>query len=195
MMSFSLFFIRYILHLHFKCYPQSPLYPPSTLLPSPPTSASWPWHSPVLGHMIFARPRASPPIDGQLDHPLLHIQLETQLWGVGVGYWLVHIVDPPIGLQTPLTPWVLSLAPSLGDLYSIDEHPLLYFPGTGIASQETPISGSCQQALVSICLVSGFDGCSCGGPPSGIVSGWSFFQTLLQTLSLKLLPWAFCSPF
>ena len=23
----------------------------------------------------------------------------------------VHIVLPPIGLQTPLTPWVLSLAP------------------------------------------------------------------------------------
>jgi hypothetical protein len=33
--------------------------------------------------------------------------------GVGVGYWLVHIVVPPIGLQTALAPWVLSLAPSL----------------------------------------------------------------------------------
>jgi hypothetical protein len=30
------------------------------------------------------------------------------VWG---GYWLVHIVVPPIGLQTPLAPWVLSLAP------------------------------------------------------------------------------------
>jgi hypothetical protein len=38
---------------------------------------------------------------------------------VGGGYWLVHIVVPPIGLQTPLGPWVLSLAPSLGVLYSI----------------------------------------------------------------------------
>jgi hypothetical protein len=27
------------------------------------------------------------------------------------GYWLVHIVVPPIGLQTLLAPWVLSLAP------------------------------------------------------------------------------------
>jgi hypothetical protein len=27
----------------------------------------------------------------------------------GAGYWLVHIVVPPIGLQTPLAPWVLSL--------------------------------------------------------------------------------------
>ena len=31
-----------------------------------------------LGFIIFARPRASPPIDGRLDHPLLHMQLETQ---------------------------------------------------------------------------------------------------------------------
>ena len=30
------------------------------------------------------------------------------------------------------------------------EHPLLYLPGTGRASQETAISGSCQQALVGI---------------------------------------------
>jgi hypothetical protein len=29
------------------------------------------------------------------------MQLETQLWGGGV-YWLVHIIVPPIGLQTPL---------------------------------------------------------------------------------------------
>ena len=30
------------------------------------------------------------------------------------GYWLDHIVVPPIWLQTPLAPWVLSLAPPLG---------------------------------------------------------------------------------
>jgi hypothetical protein len=55
-------------------------FPPAPL-PNPPTSNSWPLHYPVLGHMIFPRQRASPPIDGQLGHPLLHIQLETQLWG------------------------------------------------------------------------------------------------------------------
>ena len=71
MLLFFQFFIRYFLHLHFKCYPESPLYPPPALLPNLPTPASWPWHSPVLGHMIFTRPRASPPID-------LHMQLETQ---------------------------------------------------------------------------------------------------------------------
>jgi hypothetical protein len=114
----SFFFIRYFLHLHFKCYPQSPLSPPPALLPNPPTPASWPRHFPVLGHMIFTIPRASLPIDGRLGHPLLHMQLETQLLGGGV-YWLVHNVVPPIGLQTPLAPWVLSLAPSLGALFSI----------------------------------------------------------------------------
>jgi hypothetical protein len=29
-----LFFIRYFLHLHFKCYPQNPLYLPPALLPN-----------------------------------------------------------------------------------------------------------------------------------------------------------------
>ena len=60
---------------------KSPI-PSPALLPSPPTPASWPWHSPVLGHMLFARPRASPPIDGQLNHPLLHMQLETTCTGL-----------------------------------------------------------------------------------------------------------------
>ena len=34
---------------------KSPLFP--SLLPYPPTPASWPWHSPVLGHIKFAIPR------------------------------------------------------------------------------------------------------------------------------------------
>ena len=52
------------------------------LLPNPPTPSSWPWHFPILGHRIFERPRASPPIDGRLGHSLLQMQLETQLWGL-----------------------------------------------------------------------------------------------------------------
>jgi hypothetical protein len=70
-------------------------------------------------------------------------------------HFLVHIVVPPIGLQTPLS--------SLGTFSSsfirgpvfhpiVDcEHPLLYLPGTGITSQEIAISGSCQQNLAGIC--------------------------------------------
>ena len=52
-------------------------------------------------------------------------------------------------------PWVLSVAPSLGGIvfHLIDdcEHPLLYLPGTGIASQERAISECCQQNLSGIC--------------------------------------------
>jgi hypothetical protein len=51
------FFIKYFLYLHFKCYPESSLYPPHTLLPYQPTPTSWPRHSPVLGHIKFPRPR------------------------------------------------------------------------------------------------------------------------------------------
>jgi hypothetical protein len=52
------FFIRYFLHLHFKCYPKSPLYPPPALLPNSLTPISWSLHSPVLRHIKFARPRS-----------------------------------------------------------------------------------------------------------------------------------------
>ena len=48
--------------------------------------------------------------DGRLGHFLIHMQLKTR----APGYWLVHIVVPPIGLQFPIAPWVISLAPPLG---------------------------------------------------------------------------------
>jgi hypothetical protein len=108
-------------------------YPPPLslpLLPNPLTPASWPRHSPILGYRTFTGLRASPPIDEQLGHPLLHRQLEPQVppcvffdWWFGPtelwGYWLVHIILPPVQLQSPSAPWVLSLAPSLGTLCSV----------------------------------------------------------------------------
>jgi hypothetical protein len=101
--------------------------------------------------MVFARPRASPSIDGRLNHRLLHMQLETHFWG----YWLVHIVVSPIGMQTPLAPWLLSLTPSFRGpvFHPIDdcEYPLLFLSDTGIASQEIAISWSCQLNLAGIC--------------------------------------------
>jgi hypothetical protein len=109
-------FIRYFLYMHFKCYLKSSLYPLPILLPYPPTPASWSWHSPVLEHIKFATPRG----------------LSSQWWPTrpssatyaardmsSGGYWLVHIVAPPIELQTPSAPWVLSLAPPLGAPCSI----------------------------------------------------------------------------
>jgi hypothetical protein len=95
-------------------------------LPNPSTPASWSRPSPTLGHRAFTGPRASPPIDDQLGHPLLHMQLETrvppcvffgwwfspwELWG----YWLVHIVVPPMGLQNPFSPLGPSCSSFIGD--------------------------------------------------------------------------------
>jgi hypothetical protein len=60
--------------------------------------------------------------------------------------------------------------------YPIDdcEHPLLYFPGTGIASQERAISGSYSKIFLAYAIVFGFSGCIWDGSPGGTVSGWSF---------------------
>jgi hypothetical protein len=85
--SFKIICISFFLYLHFKCYPFScfPLQKPLSLYPfdhhhllltNPHTLASWSWQSPIQGHITFTGPRASPPIDDQLGHPLLHMQLE-----------------------------------------------------------------------------------------------------------------------
>ena len=85
-------------------------------LPYPPTPNSWPWHSPVLKHIKFARPMGLPfhwwPTRPSSD---TYAARDTS----SRAYRLVHIVVPHIGLQIPLAPWVLSLAPPLGALWSI----------------------------------------------------------------------------
>jgi hypothetical protein len=105
------FFIRYLAHLHFQCYTKSPPYPPT---PTPLLT-----HCPFLA-LVFPCTGAykvcvsNGPLssDGRLGHLLIHMQLESR----APGYWLVHNVVPPIGLQIPLAPWLLSLAPPLGAL-------------------------------------------------------------------------------
>jgi hypothetical protein len=85
-------------------------------LPHPPTPTSWPWRFPVLRQIKFTRPmglsfhwwRTRPSSD-------TYAARDTS----SGEYWVVHIVVPPIRLQIPLAPWVLSLAPPLGDLWSI----------------------------------------------------------------------------
>jgi hypothetical protein len=128
--------------------PNPPILSPPTLLPNSPTPASWRWHSLVLGHMIFTRPRASPPIDGQLGHPLIHMQLETQIWGeVLVSLYRCssyRVADPFSSLSTFSNSFIGGPV-----FYPIDdcEHPPLYLPGIGLDSQERAMSGSCQQNL------------------------------------------------
>jgi hypothetical protein len=151
---------------------QNPLSPPS---PNPPTPTSWPLHSPNWGiEYLQDQEPLLPLTDGLLGHLLLHMQLEPQdpprvffdrwfspreLWG----YWLVHIVVPPIGLQTLSVPWVLSLAPSLATLWSIYWVTVsIYFCTTQALAE--PLRRQVYQAPVSKLLLtatieSGFAGC------------------------------------
>ena len=47
---------------------ESPYIPSLRPAFQPTHSASRPWHFSVLGHIIFSKPRASPPNDGPLGH-------------------------------------------------------------------------------------------------------------------------------
>ena len=100
------------------------------LLINLPILACLSWHSPTLGHWAFTGPRASLSIDDQPGRTLLHIQLGPWVFGCVLfgwrfsawelwGYFLVHIHLLPMGLQTPSPPWVISLAPPLGTLCSV----------------------------------------------------------------------------
>jgi hypothetical protein len=79
------------------------------------------------------------------------MQLESR----APGYWLVHNVVPPIGLQIPSSLNTFSSS-SIGDpvIHPIAdcEHPLLCLLGPGIVSQETALSGSFQQTLATVLI-------------------------------------------
>ena len=118
------------------------------------------------------------------DHPLLHMQLETWALGVLVSSYCCStysVADPFSSLGTFSRSFI---GGPVFHLIDDCEHPLLYLPGTGIASQEIGISESCQQNLVgisnSVCVWWLFLGCI----PGGAVSGWSFLPSQLWTLSL-----------
>jgi hypothetical protein len=103
------FLIRHFPHLHFQCYPKSPPYPPPQS-PTHPLPLFGPGVPLYWGIYSLQIQWASLCSDGRLGNLLIHMQLESRApW-----YWLVHNVVPPIGLQTPLAPWVISLAPPLG---------------------------------------------------------------------------------
>jgi hypothetical protein len=113
--NFFLFFKYFLLHIFLNYISNDIPKVPHTL---PPTSL--PTHSHFFGPGIplywgiysLRVQWASLSSDGRLGHLLIHMQLESR----APGYWLVHNVVPPIGLQISLAPWVLSLAPPLGTL-------------------------------------------------------------------------------
>jgi hypothetical protein len=74
------YFIRYFLHLHFKCYPKSLPYPSPTL-PTHPIPLLDPGVPLNWGIKSLHDQGASLPNDGRLDHLLLHMQLETGALG------------------------------------------------------------------------------------------------------------------
>ena len=79
------------------------------------------------------------------------MHLQTQLWGLLVSSYCCssyRIADPFSSLDTFSSSFIRD--PMLHPIADC-EHPLLYLPGTGIASQEIAISGSCQQNLAGIC--------------------------------------------
>ena len=171
---FSFFFIRYFLYLHFRCYPLSwfplwktPISSPLPLLTNPPTPTSWPWHSPILGHRTFTGPTASPPINDLLGHLVLHVQLEPwfppcvffgwwfsprELWGERV--LVSSYCCSSYGPAKPFNSFGNFSSSFIGDPVfcpmDVCEHPPLYWLGSRRASQETAISGFCQQAFVGI---------------------------------------------
>jgi hypothetical protein len=69
------------------------------------------------------------------------------------------------------------------------KHLPLYFSGSGRASQETALSGSCQEGLLDICN-SVWIWCVCiwDVSPGGAVSGWPFLQSWFHDLSPYVLP-------
>jgi hypothetical protein len=108
--------------------------------------------------------------------------------GSSGGYWLVHIVVPPIGLQTPSAPWVLPLAPSLETLCSVQwmAESIHFCICQALAG---PLRRQIYQATVSklllaSTLVSGFGDCIWDGSLGGAVSGWSFLQSAPHVVSV-----------
>ena len=132
---FSFLLVIFFIYIsNFIPFPHFPSENPSSHPPSP-CSLTHHLHFPVLAFSyagakgLFTGSRASSLIDVPQGHPLLHMPLEPwvplcvlfgwfSLWELW-RYWLVHIVVPPMGLQTPSAPWVLSLAPPLGTLCSV----------------------------------------------------------------------------
>ena len=135
------------------------------IFPHPPTPASLPWHSAILGHWAFTGPRASPPIDVCQGHPLQHMPLgpwvppgvlfgrwfsSWKLWGGLVGWYFCSSYGVAKSFSS-ICPFFNSsigeplLSPMVGC-----KHPPLYLSISGRASQEITIPGSYQQALLAI---------------------------------------------
>jgi hypothetical protein len=101
-----------------------------------------------VGHRVFTGLRDFPPTDGLLGHPLLHMTWAQGILVSPYSCFSYRASDTFRSLGTFSSSFIGDpLFHPIGDC----EQPLLYLPGTGIASQETAISGSFQQNLAGIC--------------------------------------------
>jgi hypothetical protein len=108
--------------------------------------------------------------------------------GSSGGYWLVHIVVPPMGLQTPSAPWILSLVPPLGTLCSVqwltESIHLCICQALAEYLRRQLYQAPVSKHLLASTIVSGFGNSIWDGSLGGTVSEWLFLQSLLHTLSL-----------
>jgi hypothetical protein len=167
--------------------PKAPIPSSPALLSNPPTPTSWPWHYPVLGHIMFTLPRAYPPTDGQLSHPLLHMQLETQLWWVLVSSYhcsSYRVPDPFSSLGTFSSSFFRGHV-----IHPIHDygHPLLYLPGIGIDSHERATSG-CYQPNLSGIFNSVWVWWLYMGWIPGVGSLWMVFPSILAPNFVSVTP-------
>jgi hypothetical protein len=158
----SFFFkVRYFLHLHFKCYPlsQFPLW--KSPIPSP-CPASQPTHSCFLALAVSCTGAYNLRKTKSLSShwwptwpsSATYVTRDTSSGGrVLVSSHCCssyRVVDPISSLDTFSSSFIGGSV-----FHPIDDcaHPLLCLPGTGIASQQIAISGSCQQNLAGICNI------------------------------------------
>ena len=179
---FFQFFIRYFLHLHFKCYPKSPLYPLPTLLPYPPTP-TWPWRSTVLGHIKFARPRG---LSSQwwLTRPSsatygTRNKVHGGLLASSCCWFSYRVADPFSSLGT-----FSSSSTGVPVIHPIAdcEHPLLCLLGPGIVSQRQLYLCPFSKILLVYAMVSAFGSWLWDGSPGMAISSPS--SCLSSKLSL-----------
>ena len=136
----------------------------------------------------------------QLDHGSLHVcSLVGSKFLGALGVLVGSIVDPPMGLQIPSAPWVLTLAPPLRNLCTVQwltestHHSICQVLAEPFRRHlyQAPVS---KQLMASI-IASGFGDCIWDESPGGTFSGWSFLWYQFHSWSLYLLLWKLYSHF
>jgi hypothetical protein len=135
------------------------------------------------------------------SHGFLHVYslVGGLIPGSSGGYWLVHIVVPSMGLQSPSAPWFLFLAPPLETLCSVqwlvESIHLCVCQALAEAFRRQLYQAPVSKHLLASKIVSGFGYCTWDGSSGGTMSRWSFIQSWLHILSLYLFLWVFGLPF